>query len=201
MRTPVDALRSVARYTALALGDEWEVRLSSEKGVFNRPYARVAQVPSFSFIPQRLPVVKVLSSYQIVCFPAPGASADVSQLDALGVIDLLWTAFSGPGVQGPGAPAMRAPVDPTRPYTHRVPLYDYAGVPLDGPAAFVDETHRDPRDFLHVEAPPDISPFNDPADERLFSVAANIRMSWLRSAAVPSDAPTTVTVGVGVTNG
>lgn len=198
-RTPVDALRSLARYTALALGEEWEVRLSSEKGVFNRPYARVSQVPSFVFVPVRLPVVKVMSSYQIVCFPVPGREADESQLEVLRVVDLLWNAFSGSGVQGLGAPAMRAPVDPHRPYTHRVPLYDYTGVPVSGPTAMVTESNRDPRDFMRVEGLPDVSPFADPADELLFSVAANIRMSWLRSAAVPSNAPATVSVGVGVT--
>lgn len=185
MRSPVDALRSVKRYVALAVGPDWEVRLSSEKGVFARPYARVAQIPSFQFVPLRLPVVRILSSYQIVLYPTPGLSADESQLSALSAMDLLWNAFSGPGV-GMGR-------------TERVPLYNYDGVAL---TAGADESHRAAHDFMLVESPPSVTPYVDPANELLWSVAANIRMSWLRSAAVPSTARTTVRVGVGAqTNG
>ena len=44
MRTRADALRSMKRYVALALGDAWEVRLFDEPGTFDRPLALVAQV-------------------------------------------------------------------------------------------------------------------------------------------------------------
>lgn len=43
MRTSGDALRSIKRYTAHALGPAWEVRLWEEDGTFKRPFARVAR--------------------------------------------------------------------------------------------------------------------------------------------------------------
>jgi hypothetical protein len=200
MRTVTDALRSVARYTSVALGPDYEVRMAQEKGTFNRPYARVVQVPNIQLVTQRWDRAKLIASYNIVAYPVPGVNADASLLAAMDVAEKLWLAFAGPGV---GNPTMRRQVDSNmqgRP--SRVPLYDYAGVPLDGPAAFVDETRRDPRDFMRVEGAPEVSPFADPDDERLFSVAANIRMSWMRFAAVPSSQPTVSDVPVGAdTNG
>jgi hypothetical protein len=44
VRTRADALRSMKRYVALALGDPWEVRLYDEPGTFDRPFALVAKV-------------------------------------------------------------------------------------------------------------------------------------------------------------
>lgn len=197
MRTPNDSLRSMKRYVALALGPDWEVRLSSEKGTFNRPYARVALVPSMEFSTVRLPQTQIIASFTITALPVPGVTADESQVEAMRVADLLWSAFSGPGVQGVGKPAMRVPLDSNRPYTNRVPLYDYTGVPLTGASAAVDETARSPNDFLRVVSPPNVVPMPDPASELLWAIAANIRMSWLRSAAVPSTASTTTSVTSG----
>lgn len=191
MRTPTDALRSVARYVAVAVGDDWEVRPSQERGVFNRPYARIAQVPSLQMVTQRWDVSKLLTTFNILLYPALGADADASHLEAMRVADVMWTAFAGPGV---GSPVVRTPVDSHRGRPYRVPLYDYDGIALGEPA---DETRRDPRDFLHVEAAPEIQTFIDPQEERAYTLAANIRMSWLRSAAVPSGAPTVQTVTSG----
>lgn len=198
MRTATDALRSVARYSALALGPEWEVRLSTEKGTFQRPGAQVQQVPNVQMVTQRWSQAKFVAGYQIMCYPVAMPTADQSQLEALRVLDLLWVAFAGPGA---GSPTIRRPVDSQRGLPFRVPLYNYDGIPLFGPAAFAAETARDPRDFLHMEGQPEVTVTPDPGDETLYSVAANIRMSWLRSAAVPSGQPTTGSVRVGAQNG
>lgn len=180
MRTATDALRSVKRYTALALGDAWEVRLSSEKGVFNRPFATVIQVPTLEYIVESPIRVKVQTVYQIGALPMPAATADLSQFTALDVAEQLFTAFGGPGV-GMGFP-------------YRIPLYDYASTPTTGPDAFADEDDRDPRDYLKMEAPASLQVTQNPDDETLWSITANIRMSWLRSAAVPSTAAITANV-------
>lgn len=200
MRTPVDALRSVARYTALALGPDYQVRMSTEKGVFARPAARVVQLPSLQMLTARWNVAQLTASYNIVAWPMPGTSADASNLAALDAADKLWTAFAGPGV---GSPTIRRPADSTRGHPYRIPLYDYDGIPLDGATAFAPESARDPRDFLHMEAPPEVQVLNDPDEETFFAVAANIRMSWVRWAAVPSAQPVLqrVDTGVGDING
>lgn len=194
MRTPTDALRSIARYSAIALGGDWEVRLSSELGTFNRPYARVTQVPSIQMLTPRWNLTKYIASYSIVAYPSQMADADASHIEALRVADLFWVALAGPGV---GTPVIRAPADGSRGRPSRIPLYDYDGIALDGPQAFADETKRDSRDFLHMEGPPEVVVANDPDDETMYSVAANIRMSWLRSAAVPSTAPTLQSIEAG----
>lgn len=185
MRTTTDGLRSVKRYVSLALGPDWEVRLSNEKGAFRRPFARVLLLPGITFPAQSFVVVKVIATMQIVAFPKRGVSPDASQLAAMDVVEQLWVAFGGPGV--------------AEGHIYRVPLYDYAGVPISGPDSGVDETHRQPHDYMRVEAPPSVDPNVDPDDDSLWSVTANIRMSWVRSAAVPSTAMTTDRVGVEAT--
>jgi hypothetical protein len=184
----------VVRYTALALGDDWEVRASTEKGAFQRPGARVALVPSVQLMTTRWNLSKFVASFAIIAYPLKFPEADASQLEALRVTDLLWMAYAGPGV---GNPVIRPAMDSHRGRPYRVPLYDYDGVPLDGDDAFADESRRDPRDFLHIEGQPEVTTVNDPGDELLYSVAANIRMSWLRSAAVTSTAPIVERVDTG----
>lgn len=186
MRTAADAIRSLNRYVALALGPQWEVRMATEKGTFNRPYARTIQVPSIEVVTEAFMRVRIQSAYQIVAFPEQGATAEDGLMNALAAVEALTTALA-PGV------------DMGR--TARIPLYDYAGIPLTGPDAAATETNRDPRDFMKLEGQADIVPYQDPDDDTLWSVAANIRMSWLRSAAVPSAAPMTVSVGVEASNG
>jgi hypothetical protein len=180
MRTPLDSLRSVNRYIALALGPQWEVRLSSEKGTFNRPYARVIQVPSIELVIESWIASRMQAVYQIVCFPEVGQNADESQANMLEAVDLLWQAFGGQGVEG-GRIA-------------RVPLYDYYGIPLTGPEAFAVADDRKTYDFLKVEGAPSFVPTQDPDDELLWSVGCNITMSWLRSAVVPSTGNTAESV-------
>lgn len=157
---------------ALALGDDWEVRLATEQGTFHRPFARVIQVPSIELVPESWSRTLVLSSYQIVAFPVEATSADVGMIQALNVVEAFWNAFTGPGI------------DVAHPA--RIPLYDYSTIPLDGPLAYASPINRFYNDYLKLEGAPDITPYQDPQDELLWSVAANIRVSWLRSSVVLS---------------
>lgn len=182
MRTASDALRSVNRHVAQAFGSAWEVRLSKQKGDFYRPFVRVTQVPTLTVVAESFTVIRLTSAYQVVAFPERQATVDGSQMTALAAVETLYQAFTGPGV-GKGR-------------VYRVPLYDYDGIPFTGPDAFATENDRVYCDFLKVEAPPDVQMNQDDDDDYLWSVAANIRMSWLRSAAVPSPGETITRVDV-----
>jgi hypothetical protein len=189
----MDAIRSLKRYVAIALGDDVEVRMSGEKGVFHRPFAKVTQVPSVQMTVESWHTAKIIAAYQVTVFPVRKDSADESQQEVQRLAERLWVAFGGPGV---GTPTLSRVADPTRGFPMRIPLYDYEAIAVRGPAAFATEADRDPRDFMKLEAPPALQLTQNDDDELLWSIAANIRMSWLRSAAVPSTASTTVSVPV-----
>lgn len=180
MRTATDALRSVNRHVAMAFGDAWEVRLSQQKGDFYRPFVRVTQMPTLTMNAESAVNIRLTSAYQVVAFPSSQSTVDDSQANALAAVDTMYQAFTGPGV-GKGR-------------VYRVPLYDYTGIPYVGPEAFATENDRVYCDYLKVEGPPDITLNQDDDDDYLWSIAANIRMSWLRSAAVPSTGRTIVRV-------
>jgi hypothetical protein len=172
MRTALDAIRSQKRYVSEALGVGWEVRLAAEKGTFNRPYAVVIQVPSIQYFVESWWTSRVQTVHQVMCYPAPGPSVADSLAGALEITESLWQAYAGPGI-GLG-------------HIARIPLFDYAGVPLTGPSSGVVDTARNYNDFMKLEQSPNVTPYQDPNNELLYSVMANITMSWLRNAAVPS---------------
>lgn len=193
----MDALRSIKRYSALMLDAQaplfddpdpraraWEVRLTGEKGVFHRPFARVNATTPANYVAYGSRVSRVIQTFGIVCFPVEMHTADEAMLEAERVRDLLWSGLGGPGV--------------AKGRMFRVPLYNYDGVPVTGATAFVDESHRGAHDFMNVQDSPSVGITEDPDDELLFSIAVSVRMSWLRSAAVLSQARTTVSVGVEV---
>lgn len=66
---------------------------------------------------------------------------------------------------------------------HRIPLYDYDGVPLDGPDSV--SYARGTRDFLRVVSCP-INRITDPEDDRYWLVTAEPRVTWRRTGRVPS---------------
>jgi hypothetical protein len=67
MRTPTDALRSFKKYVSMALGPEWEIRLSGEEGVFSRPFARVGTAAPASFAAHGPLHVEVTQSMNVLC--------------------------------------------------------------------------------------------------------------------------------------
>lgn len=64
----------------------------------------------------------------------------------------------------------------------RIPLYDYAGVPLDGVNS--ESYARGPADFLRVGTCP-INRIVDPEDDRYWLVTAEPRATWRRSGRLP----------------
>lgn len=68
----------------------------------------------------------------------------------------------------------------------RIPLYDYADVPLDGPDAI--SYRRMPHDFMRALQVP-INRMTDPEDDRYWLVTAEPRLTYRRLGRVPSAAP------------
>lgn len=90
----MDALRSMKRYAAHALGDGWEVRLFDEPGTYNRPFAVVEKVgPSLYSGPSH--VTDVIQPMSIHAYPDIQENSTVE--DAILLADevekLLYQAF------------------------------------------------------------------------------------------------------------
>ena len=167
-RSATDALRSLKRYVALALGDDWEVRLSREEGAFERPFARVWQVAGSTYpLTGGKWLADVVQPFVISAYPTSGATPDEALLGAQAVEDQLYRAFRV-GV-GDGHPL-------------RVPLRNYNGVPLDGLGVWM------PIAYMRVN---DLStqPFPDPDDNTLWTVTCDVRLTWRRLAqTIPASA-------------
>lgn len=164
MRTPQDALRSLHKYTASFLGDEWEVRLWDEEGTFKRPFARVAKIGPTLPTPASSIVVDVTQPMAVHLYPQEQQTVEAGVLVAEGVEDLIYEGFLV-GV-GLGRPL-------------RVPLWDWTGVPLDGPES--DTSARYEHDYLRIARPSlSVNRLHDPVDDRLITVVVDMRVTWRR---------------------
>jgi hypothetical protein len=174
-RSHIDALRSVKRYVAVALGDDWEVRLSREEGAFARPFARVWQVAGTTYpLTGGRWVADMVQPFVIAAYPEQGRDPDHAMLLAQSVENTLYKAF-------------RVGVEDGRPL--RVPLYNYYHV------KHWDAGTWYPRAFMRVN---DLStqPFPDPDENTLWTVVCDVRLTWRRLADTVPAAP--VLTGVGV---
>lgn len=164
MRTSIDIMRSLKRYVAEALGDEWEVRLQGEQGTFRRPAAQVI-VATGQSITGPAQAMDMLQTFDIQVFPLPGETVMDSLINAGEAEDaLVWAFRSGVG-KGRAA---------------RLPIYDYAAV--GGAEGSTTRQHPDFAQIRELE----IDRVQNPSDELLMSVSAKVRLGWRRGAALPS---------------
>lgn len=163
MRTNLDALRSVKRYLAIALGEEYEVRLDREEGSITLPMASVALTgPATTEGPawEKL-VTQPLSIYVT---PVPATSGE----EALGLAAEIETVLYE---------AIAIGVDEGRP--NRIPLYDYEGVTFDeGSEARPGPDYLRVVDFSITNVP-------DQDDTRRLTVTADLRVQWRRRGRYP----------------
>lgn len=171
MRTTVDALRSVKRYTAEVLGELWEVRLWSEQGTFRFPFARVAKTGPTSYASRRV-ATDVLQAMQIHCYPPPATTVELALEQASALQELLVEGFETGVLLG-------------RP--RRIPLYDYDGVPAGG-----GSMARHPSDHLRVEDF-SVNYLPDAQDQTRVAVVADLRVGWSRYTLRPAPIPLTAT--------
>lgn len=162
MRSPVDALRSMKRYVALVLGDDWEVRLWGDDVNPGSPFAKVGLAgPTVYSGPA--PYVDAVLPMVVNCYPTPNDLVEVGIIAALEVEDLLFLGF-------------RKGVDLGR--SCRIPLYDYDGVPVEGVGSASDV--RFEHDYMRV-TDFSVDRLHDPTDDRLIVVVADVRVTWRRA--------------------
>lgn len=191
MRTSYDALRSLHKYTYECLTKlaatpqrPWTVTIADEEGTFRRPFAKIEAPPSGTLqISSRIHSDARLPC-TIVCHPVESRSAGEALAEALRVEEALFQALRV-GHHQPTLDYQRTRRWPDLGHQMRIPLYDFAGVPITKP---VGEDRRGPRDFMKVVWEPAIGRVPDPDDPLRWAVTASITMSWSRMAAVPSDA-------------
>lgn len=142
MREPIDALRSLKKYVAMALAadDDWEVRLAYEDGTFERPFARVEIAGDVAEAGNRYEGELVMP-VQILAHPRERVTADESVLEAERVRSLLRRAFRV-GAGAIPAPAAPTPVTgagslPAATYRYRVTTRTRFGESVPSPARVV----------------------------------------------------------------
>lgn len=156
MRTERDAERSIKRWVALALGDDWEVRLWTEVGTFALPYAKVTQAGEVTTTGGAVFVTQQ-AAFSVVAWTLPAETVEQAQEQARDVEEALWHAFRG------GSTPLR------------VPLLDYDGKGLDQPGEWpADHPVMRIEDFRMERR-------NDPDDDRRLTVECSFRANWRRA--------------------
>ena len=164
MRTSIDVLRSLKRYVAEALGEEWEVRLLVEEGTFGRPAAQVMEATGQT-ITGPSHTMDVIQTFMVHTFPVKGDTVMESLLAASEVEETMVRAFRIGVGEGRAA---------------RLPLYDYDSVPHDA-----GSTSRNQPDYARI-LDLEISRTQSPQDELLFTVSVEVRLGWRRDGRLPS---------------
>jgi hypothetical protein len=163
-RTNDDALRSMNKYVAVALGGAWEVRTAAEESTYRTPFARVAFAGPAVYEggPAYVDVTRPLTAHSYPDYPE-GGTIEQSKHLAEQLEEVLFQAFRV-GV-GKGEP-------------ERIPLYNFNGVALDGGGS----NFRGDHDYMRiVRGSLSIEQLADPTDERWISVIVNMRVTWRRA--------------------
>jgi hypothetical protein len=188
VRTSEDVLRSFKRYVALLVIPDFEVRLSSEEGAWERPFCRVAWTTPITNVAHGARAVECRRTMQIVAWPAESEKPDDAVLVAERLNEQFTQAFSV------GLHAASYNRGTGRAHPLRVPIYDYADVPAEEP---VTEDDRAATDFASIVEQPTVGDIPDPNTDLSRLVIADLRVRWMRSTAIPTDGETIEQVVVG----
>lgn len=189
MRSSWDVLRSAKKYLSEFVVPDYEVRLSSEEGAWERPFIRVAWVtPTLPRMLSGGRQVETRRTLSIVGWPEEvteddGPGAAVERAEAL--VEALTLGF----MQGLHTESWV----PERGRAHplRVPIWNYAGKALDEPA---DDGDRVPQDFASIVEEPSVGTIRDPNTDLSLLVTCDLRLRWTRSVAIVDTSPVVETV-------
>lgn len=201
MRTNEDAIRSVRRWVASALGSPpWRVRLAMD-GRFKRPFALVdtptqrsdSQAAAATVL-HDLPIQ--IHLYPLVPDDPVNVRASAARLIAERAGELLTTALAL-GVVDAADPTVRS-------YYGRIPLWDYTDA--DGNPLPLESTAADPMasvatrryapDYLWVPDGWTVRVMPEASEDQLFVVVANLRVQWNRNAHLRSPGTTLTSVQI-----
>jgi hypothetical protein len=188
-----DALRSVRRYIASALGaPPYRVMLTPEPGRFKRPYAIVAAPSGVAEAPGGVDMVQLSMPIVVHVFPLPGERSSVTRILCAYVEQQLHDALAV-GMPDALVPSVRG-------YRQLIPLWNYndpdtgVGLPLEGEPAI--STARGGRDYLRVANGWNVETRPEVSDEKLSVVVAEFRVQWNRPTRLASDGSLLQTVQV-----
>jgi hypothetical protein len=202
MRTGVDALRSIHRYVWKAVENDvpplwqdearsWEVRMWGSEGTFGFPFARVAAITPVTYSGPAS-WREAARTFAVHLYPVPMSDPEASLMEVERVEEILAVAFeTGFEYLDQPDPADASTWSRVTSTPHRIPLYDYEGVPLDGPNAV--SYVRGPNDFLRVVSCP-INRIVDPEDDTYWLVTAEPRVTWRRTGRQPVAGPLVTSV-------
>jgi hypothetical protein len=157
VRGTADVLRSLKRFVAEGLGDEWEVRLWDEAGSYDYPFARVRPSTPVAYSGPRL-WQNALQSFAVHAYLLPTDDLDAALAGTMQLQDELYDLFA------------------SNRYPLRVPLFDYDGVGL-----YETTESRHPYDWVRIS---DLGTEElvSPEDDRLRWVVCTFRGGWGRTA-------------------
>lgn len=184
---PADIRRSLRRYVAQILGaPPWTVRMQRtrvsdderpvaivEQGIMTTPYARAGMQADYQGDVQKM------APFTVVCYPELGDTAAVSGETAQQLADLLDAGF-GRGLVTDDVPPVYIGG------AYRVPIYDFAGVPLTG-ADRAGPT--DPYMHANVDEAFSVRPIQDALDELRYTVTCSLRVTWWAGGLITPSAP------------
>jgi hypothetical protein len=161
MRTSYDVLRSLKRFGSVILGDDYEIHEAGDEGATARPMMMVKPTATATISGPRH-TMEYTQPFALYAYPEPGETPYESLHVASTVEEGLITAFRIGGI-GEGHPG-------------RVPLYDYDSVGADeGSDARNEPDYARLLDF-------NIERMQSVEDELLWTVTAEVRLGWYRSA-------------------
>jgi hypothetical protein len=192
-----DRVRSLRDWTVACLGSPpWIVRPQRQDMPREGRPAVVVESASPP-LPTRARVsvpqgnVEWVQAFSIMAYPAPGETPAQSRLEADRVAALLTHAVVHGMVEMVEVPPADPGDDPTmveRQYSPplRIPLFDYAGVPVEGEGR---AGPTEPYDWMWVDDPAGAQAVQDPLDHLLFTVPLDLRLSWESTGRVSPSAP------------
>lgn len=166
MRTALDVVRSVQRYTASMLAAPWDVRIALENETPQRPFVLVTQNGPDTTIGQfGGHSVRRQISVTVHCYLEEADDRASAETAAAGIEETLFMGFRAWGV----APAVRGGL---------VPLWDFVNDTTGGV-----NPPRQPPDYAMVRAWATRT-LPDAANPRRMMVVADMQLAWWRAGAV-----------------
>lgn len=207
MRTSLDVLRSFKKYVSELVLPEYEVRLSSEEGSWERPFCRVAWTTPIAVRHHGARQMECRRTMQIVAWPLEVDAeetlnpTDAARARAEEVTELMFQGFARGLHERSFAPARG------RAHPFRIPIYDYAGKGLltgasdgdligEAPLEMVVGADRAVTDFARLEEEPSIGDIADPNTDLSRLVIADLRVVWARAVGIPVSGGPAQIVGI-----
>lgn len=162
MRQERDVLRSLRRYFALILGDQWEVRQWSDEGSFEPPYARVAPAGQAIYTSRRV-YTDIVMPVQVHLYPPPQISSSAAMDVAWDLREVVVQAVEVGQIDVPNAA-----------WPRRIPLFDYA----DTPSVHGSDT-RNYYDYIKV-MDLSVNTIQDSNVPNAVVVVVDLRLAWRR---------------------